>query len=156
MEVLLVRTSEITAFTPMGGNVDIDRYKPCILNVQNMVIEPILGKYLYAKIKTDFVNDDLAGDYLNLYESYLKPIIRHQAFAEYAEIGSYVVGNGGIFKFSQENTEVVSKDEAQYLAGTERSKAQFYIKRCEDWLKETNLPEYKRTSEKKVSTGWFL
>lgn len=156
MEVLLVRTSEITAFTPMGGNVDIDKYKPCILNVQNMVIEPLLGKVLFAKIIDDFKNDALAGEYLVLYESYLKPIIRHQAFAEYAEIGSYVVANGGIFKFSQENTEVVSKSEAQYLATTERAKAQFYINRCEEWLRDVNLTEYKQSPHKVVRVGWFL
>jgi len=156
MEVLLIRTAEITAFTPLGGNVDIDKYKPCILNVQNMVIEPLLGKDLFNKIKTDFQNDALTSDYLVLYESYLKPILRHQVFAEYAEIASYQVANGGIFKFSQENTEVVSKEEAQYLASTERNKAQFYITRCENWLHDTNLPEYKRTNKIKTSTGWFL
>lgn len=156
METLLVRPTEITAFTPMGGNVDIDKYKPCIYNVQIMIIEPLLGKVLYNKIVDDFKNDVLTGDYLNLYESYLKPIIRHQAFAEYAEIGSYQVTNGGIFKFSQENTEVVTKEEAQYLASTERNKAQFYIKRCEDWLCENNLPEYKRHKNINVSLGWYL
>jgi hypothetical protein len=156
MEVLIIRPSEITAFTPMGGNVDIDKYKPCILNVQNMVIEPLLGKTLFEKIRTDFAGNDLTGDYLILYESYLKPILRYQAFAEYAEIGSYQVSNGGIFKFSQENTEVVSKEEVQYLASSERNKAQFYITRCENWLCENNLPEYKRSNRKNVSNGWHL
>jgi len=156
METLLIRPSEITAFTPLGGNVDIDKYKPCVLNVQNMVIEPLLGLELFNKIKTDFEDETLAGDYLILYESYLKPILRHQVFAEYAEIASYQVTNGGVFKFSQENTETVSKEEAQYLASNERNKAQFYITRCESWLCDNNLPEYKRTNKIKTSTGWFL
>lgn len=159
MEILLIRPSEITAFTPLGGNVDIDKYTPCIYDVQIMVIEPLLGADLYEKIKTDFASDSLDGLYDVLYNDYLKPILRHQTFAEYAEIGSYVVDNGGIFKHSPTDSEVVSKSEAQYLAQTQRSKSQHYIERAKKWLKENDLPEYKMCCDKnkvKVTSGWHL
>jgi len=160
MEVLLIKSSEITAFTPMGGNVDIDKYTPCIYDVQMMVIEPLLTSELYEKIKTDFAADSLTGLYATLYNDYLKPILRHQTFAEYVEIGSYVVGNGGTYKNVPDNAEVVSKSEVQYLAQTQRSKAQFYIERAKTWLKKNNLPEYGNSccdkSTIKVTSGWHL
>lgn len=159
MEVLLIRPSEITQYTPMGGNVDVDKYTPCILDVQVTVIEPLLGTELYEKIRDDFYNDTLTGDYKVLFDSYLKPILRHQVFAEYVEIGSYTVGNGGIFKHSPENSEVVTKAEVQYLASTQRSKAQVYIERAERWLRTAGLPEYKGNcggGNIKVSSGWYL
>lgn len=158
MEILLIRPSEITAYTPMGGNVDVDKYIPCILDVQVTVIEPLLGTKLYEKIKQDFQDETLEGDYQVLFTNYLRPILRHQVFAEYVEIGSYTVANGGIFKHAPENSETVNKAELQYLAQTQRSKAQMYIERAERWLRSNPLPEYSGSCNKdiKVSGGWFL
>lgn len=158
METLLIRPSEITQFTPMGGNVDVDKYTTCIYDVQVTVIEPLLGKSLYEKIKTDFANNSLVGKYEILYKDYLKPILRHQVFAEYVEIGSYTVANGGIYKHVPENAEVASKAEIQYLAQTQRTKTQIYIERAERWLRENSLPEYKGCGKGKVqvSSGWHL
>lgn len=158
MEILLIRPSEITAFTPMGGNVDIDKYTTCIYDVQVTVIEPLLGKSLYEKIKTDFSNNTLDGDYKVLYDDYLKPILRHQVFAEYVEIGSYTVANGGIYKHVPENAEVVTKTEVQYLAQTQRTKAQIFIERAERWLAGKSIAEYTgcKKNSPKVSSGWFL
>jgi len=158
MEILLIRPSEITEFTPLGGNVDIDKYKPCIFDVQVTVIEPLLGTELYEKIRTDFEADTLAGLYLELYNSYLKPILRHQVFAEYSEIASYIVDNGGIFKHQPTDAAIVDKNEVQYLAQTQRTKAQLYIDRARKWLCENSLPEYNRcdTTNVKVTSGWYL
>ncbi len=158
MEILLIRPSEITAYTPMGGNVDVDKYIPCILDVQVTVIEPLLGTKLYEKIKQDLHDEALAGDHEVLFTNYLKPILRHQVFAEYVEIGSYTVANGGIFKHAPENSETVNKAEVQYLAQTQRTKAQMYIQRAERWLRSNPLPEYAGSCNKdvKVSGGWFL
>lgn len=160
MEVLLVKPEEITQFTPMGGNVDIDKYVPVIYDVQITVIEPLLGTTLYEKIKTDYENDTLAGDYLTLYTNYLRPILRHECFAEYVEIGNYFVSNGGIFKHQPQNSEVVSKDETSYLAQIHRSKAQMYIERAEKWLCCNHIPEYRvhhcHKVDVKVSGGWHL
>lgn len=158
MEVLLIKPSEVTQFTPMGGNVDLDKYTPCIYDVQITVIEPLLGKELYEKIKTDFEADTLADKYEELYIQYLKPILRHQVFAEYVEIGSYTVANAGIFKHQPENSEVVSKSEVQYLAQTARTKAQLYIDRAERWLRCSGIPEYKKccNDDIQVSGGWHL
>lgn len=158
MEILLIRPSEITEFTPLGGNVDIDKFKPCIFDVQVMVIEPLLGTELYEKIRTDFEADSLSGLYLELYNSYLKPILKHQVFAEYSEIASYMVNNGGIFKHQPTDSVVVEKNEIQYLAQTQRTKAQTYIERCKRWLCENSLPEYNvcNTINIKTSSGWHL
>ncbi len=158
MEILLIRPSEVTAYTPMGGNVDVDKYIPCILDVQVTVIEPLLGTRLYEKIKQDFQDGMLDGDYQVLFNSYLKPILRHQIFAEYVQVGSYTVANGGIFKHAPDNTETVTKAEVQYLAQTQRAKAQMYIERAEKWLRDNPLPEYKGGCNRdvKVSGGWFL
>lgn len=161
METLLIRPSEITEFTPLGGNVDTDKYLPCVYDVQIMVIQPLLGDDLYTKIVTDFANDDLTGEYETLYTVYLKPILRHQVFAEYIEIGSYTVGNAGIYKHAPADSEVVSKSEVQYFAQTHRTKSQTYIDRAKRWLRKSSIEEYKdRDCNSKginqTSSGWHL
>lgn len=161
MPTLLIRPEEITKFTPMGGNVDTDNYLFVVFDVQVTVIEPLLGTELYDKILTDFESDTLTGEYSTLYTEYLKPILRHQVFAEYVEIGSYRVTNSGIFKHQPVDSVVVEKGEVQYLAQTERSKAQLMIDRAERWLKKSTIEEYKNRDccskkDVKVSGGWFL
>lgn len=159
METLLITTDEIVLYTPMGGNVDTDKYNPCILDVQIMVIEPLLGTELYNKLLTDLAAGPLTGNYKILHESYIKPIMRHQVFAEYVEIGSYNVANAGIYKHAPADSEVVSKGEVQYLSATQRTKAQVYIDRAEKWLKENRLPEYKNNCSggfNNITQSWWI
>ena len=115
-EFLFQTPQEITATTIMGGNVDPDKYLFNIANVQLTIIEPLLGTLLYDKIYTEAEADTLSGDYLTLYNDYVKPIVKNSAVADYLTIASYMVTNGGIFKHTGENIEVVDKQEAQFLA----------------------------------------
>lgn len=163
MITLLIRPSEISEFTPLGGNIDVDKIKPVIFDVQVTVIEPLLGTPLYNKIVLDFQNNTLLGDYLQLYDDYLKPILRHQIFAEYVEIGSYSVDNGGIFKHQPADSQIVDKSEVQYLAQTQRTKAQMYIERAQRYLCSKNIPEFRewntlnnKVSNISLSGGWHF
>jgi len=155
---LFIRPSEVTEFTPLGGNVDPAKYTNCIYDVQVLVIQPMLGEKLYEKIYKDFVDNTLTGKYKELFDNHIKHIMRHQVFAEYVETGSYVVANAGIFKHAPQNSEVVTKSEVQYLAGVSRSKAQTYIERAKAWLSKNNLSEYTACSGNKVTVGigWKL
>ena len=163
MITLLIRPSEITEFTPLGGNIDVSKIKPVIFDVQTTVIEPLLGTPLYKKIITDIDNNNLNGLYLELYDDYLKPILRHQICAEYVEIASYSVDKGGIFKHQPTDSVIVEKNEVQYLAQTQRTKAQMYIDRCEKFLCLKNISEYReyiqlnnRVNDIKLTGGWFI
>ena len=46
---------------------------------------------------------------------FVKPILKNEALAEYLEVASYSVTNGGIFKHAPESSNVVEKEEAQYF-----------------------------------------
>jgi hypothetical protein len=162
-ELLFIQPQEISNTTILGGNVDIDKYSYSILNTQIMVIEPLLGTELYNKIISDIENDTLAGDYLDLYTNYIKPITKYQATAEYIEVSSYMLTNGGIFKHSPENSQIVEKDETQFLAQKYSALAQGYILRFNKWICKHNLPEYKvfqdevnATRNMKLTGGWKL
>lgn len=142
MAVLLIKSSEISKNTPLGGNVDVDRYIYCIKDTQRMVIEPLLGTKLYDKVIADFEGNTLTGIYKTLVEEYVKPILIHSSFADYVVIGAYNVTNAGIYKHLPQDSEAVSKTEVDYLAEKQKQKAQVFIERCERYLCSEDFPEY--------------
>jgi len=162
-EFLFVTPEEMASTTVLGGNVDVDKYIPCVASVQLTIIEPLLGTLLYDKISTDAENDDLAGLYLTLYDDFVKPITKNMAVAEYIEIGSYMVTNGGIFKHTGENIEVADKQEVQFLAGKYRAIAQAMIIRFNKWICKNTIAEYKVCQDEvnankdiTLTAGWKL
>jgi hypothetical protein len=162
-EFLFQTPQEITATTIMGGNIDVDKYIFCVADVQLTVIEPLLGSELYEKIYTDAENDNLTGDYLILYDKFIKPIVKNTAVANYISIASYMVTNGGIFKHTSDNIEVVDKQEVQYLAQKYNAYAQLHIQRFYKWICTNPIAEYKTYQDEvnakknmKVTAGWKL
>ncbi len=74
-----------------------------------------------------------------------------------------MVSNGGLFKHSPENSEVVDKDEAQFLAQKYSDIAQMFIIRFKKWICLNPLPEYKLSQDDVNATknlslpgGWYL
>jgi hypothetical protein len=161
-ELLFITPEEMTYSTILSGNTDTDKYLFCIADAQISVIEPLLGSLLYDKIKTDKENDDLAGLYLELYTDFIKPITKNEAIAQYIEIASYVVDNGGVVKHTGDKIEIVNKEECQYLAGKYHNLAQMYIGRFNKWICNNTISEYKTCQDEvnaqkvKMSFGWKL
>jgi len=140
---LFISPQEIQQTTIMGGNVDVDSFQFCIDSVMITVIEPLLGTELYDKIVTDFTADTLAGLYLELFEKFVQPITKYESTAQYINIAQYKLDNGGIFKHSPENAEVVDKDEVQSIASVYHNNAQVYVQRFNKWICNNTIEEYK-------------
>ena len=162
-ELLFITPNEMTSSTILSGNTDTDKYLFCILQAQITTIEPLLGTELYDKIKTDIENNTLTGLYLELYADFIKPITKNEALAQYIEIASYMVDNGGIYKKTGDSVEVVVKDEVQYLAGKYKSLAQMYVGRFNKWICKNSIPEYKTSQDEvnalkniNLNVGWKL
>jgi hypothetical protein len=152
---LFITPAQIAQTTIMGGNVDVDKFNFCIDNVQVMVIEPMLGATLYDKMLTDFPT--YAGLYATLYTDFIQPIVKYQATAEYLEVASYTLGNGGLFKHAPDNQEVVDKDEAQFLAQKYSAMAQKYVLNFNKWICGKGIAEYDTCNDYvKLTGGWYF
>lgn len=142
MTTILLKENELTKNTPLGGNIDVDKYVLAIADFQRIRVEEILGETLYDKICIDFENDSLQDEYLTLYEDYLVPYIIHGSAMEYLLFGAYQINNGGITKHNPADSTSVDKVEVDYLVNQQRLKMEMYESRLERWLIKFNLPEW--------------
>jgi hypothetical protein len=162
-EFLFTSPQELASTTILGGNVDTDKYLMSISFVQSTVIEPLLGTQLYDKIYEEAEAGTLSGLYSELYNDFVKPITKFKAMAEYIEVAPYIVNNGGIYKHTGENIEVVDKQEVLFLSNKYNALAQNKIQRFYKWICNNPITEYKTYQDEvsakrnmKVTAGWKL
>ena len=155
---ILLNSDELTKNTILGGNLDPDKYLPCVKNCQKTLIKPLLGQDLYDKICLDFKNDDLSGLYLELYEDYLKDMVINGSAELYLSVGAYNITNAGITKIKNEQVETVDYREVDQLVKFARRLYQTYERDLLKWLKENPLEEYTKTCGSKYVNigGWIL
>lgn len=155
-QILLLRSNELTKYSPLGGNVDPDVYKPCVLDAQRTRLEELLGDTLYQKICDEFEADTLAGDYLTLYDNYIVPFLIHQSAVEYLRIGAYKINANGIFKTAPDNANAVETSDINGLVKNQSNKADMYANRMVQWLVLSGIPEYSNYEFIRPSKNWFI
>lgn len=164
-DLLFITPLEMTQGTMMGGNVDTDKYQPVILQVQEKVIQELLGSELYDKIISDILATTLVGDYLTIFNDFVKPITKFEACADYITISPYVLNNSGLHKNNPDKAVQVEAKEKETLSNWHHSQAMMYIGRFEKWinLNKSNVPEYKTSQDEvdasknqNLNPGWYL
>jgi len=159
--IILIGGDEITKNTIMGGNIDKDRYIPCIKACQNTMIKPLLGKELYDKLCSDYENGTLTGIYLELYDDYVKELVIHGSSMLYLTVGAYNVGNNGIVKMKSETAEAVTKNEVDFLVQSAKRLYEHYERDFLKWIKTQDIQEYPKYDSSRLSNrikvgGWLL
>jgi len=144
MPTYLVTDKEIIQGSPLAGNVDHDKYRSLIEDVQDLVIEPILGTKLYDKILSDFAGSTLTGVYATIHTDYLKKIIINSVAAEYVVMASVVVSNAGTVTPVPQNMQPAPAKQVNNVASRLKAKADTYIKRLQKYLQDqqSNISEY--------------
>ena len=148
MEIIIVTPIEISKRTPLGGNVDVDKYAYKIPQQQKFILEPILGTALLDKILLDIQNlgiDNLTGHYKKIVFDYCKPILINSVFAEYVNFASISIDNNGAFEVLPQDSQVASDDKILRIVKQYREKSQVYVSRLERYLcdKGNEIAEYK-------------
>ena len=164
-EALLIGRADVVKFTSMNGNVDTDKFIQYIKISQDIHIQNFLGTDLFKKIQADIIAGTLTGDYLNLVNVHIKPMLIHWAMVEYLPYAAYTIANKGVFKHSSENAENVSKEEVDFLIEKERDTAQYYTDRFISYMSFNNslFPEYNSNTNDDIHPdrdanfgGWVL
>jgi len=165
MEALFITRDDIVRYTALNGNVDTDKFIQFIKIAQDIHIQNYLGTKLFQKLQADIIAGTLAGNYLTLVTTYVKPMLIHWGMVEYLPFAAYTIANKGVYKHSSENSENVDKNEVDYLLEKERSIAQNYTQRFIDYMSfnQQLFPEYRSNKNNDVFpdsmnnyTGWYI
>jgi hypothetical protein len=164
-EALFITRDDIVRYTALNGNVDTDKFIQFIKIAQDIHIQNYLGTKLFQKLQADVIAGTLAGNYLTLVTTYVKPMLIHWGMVEYLPFAAYTIANKGVYKHSSENSENVDKNEVDYLLEKERSIAQNYTQRFIDYMafNQPLFPEYRSNKNNDVFpdsmnnyTGWYI
>jgi hypothetical protein len=163
--VLFIDRQDLVKNTIINGNVDTDLFIQFIKIAQQIHIQKYLGTKLYEKIQDDKLNSSLTGDYLELVNDYIKPMLIHYSMVEYLPFAAFQIKSGGIYKHNSETAESANKSEVDYLVEKERDLAEWYTRRFIDYLdfNGTKFPEYTQASNDDIHpykstnpTNWLL
>ena len=162
---LFITRTDLVRNSILDGKVDTDKFIQFIKIAQEIHIKNYLGTDLYNKISNDILASDLTGDYLELVNTYIQPMLIHFAMVDYLPFASITIKNGGVFKHTSETAESVSKEEIDYLAKKEMDIAEYYTRRFIDYMSfnQAKFPEYTSNTNDDVSpsydanfNGWVL
>lgn len=162
---LFISRTDLVKNSIIDGNTDTDKFIQFIKIAQEIEIQNFLGTDLYNRISQDIIAGTLTGDYLNLVNDYVQPMLMWWAQVSYLPYAAYQIKNGGVFKHTSENSESVSKSEVDYLVGKARDTAEYYTRRFIDYMSfnDNLFPEYRSNSDSDVYpsndslfNGWVL
>jgi len=164
----LITAQDVFTRTSIGGNVDPDRIMHLINDNEVLILENVLGTKLYDKIVSDYNDNNpnnLAGDYLTLYNNYIIPILCYLVHADFLRDNIVLAQNSGIFTHTPEDSQPANLENVQYVAKRAKSKADTYIDRMYRWLCETDLDEYTNNQDNDfdqspsifgANSGWWF
>lgn len=113
--ILMIEPKDVIERTLLDGNIDNNNINPIISIAQSTYLKSFLGLKLYNKIYNDFVSDALQGEYLIIFDEYLKDILAFKTAVLYVDFASYKISQNGIHKVSGENMQVLENSETQSL-----------------------------------------
>ena len=162
---LFIKRQDLVRNSILDGNVDTDKFIQFIKIAQEIHIRNYLGTDLYNKISADIIASTLSGDYLELVNTYIQPMLIHYAMVDYLPFSAYQIKNGGVFKHISENAESATKEEIDYLVQRERDIAEYYTRRFVDYMSfnQESFPEYYSNTNDDIHpdtdatfNGWVL
>jgi hypothetical protein len=143
--ILFITPNDLKQNTILNGNVDTDLFIQFIKIAQQMHVQNYLGTKLYNKITELIDTNTLTGNYLDLVNDYVQPMLIHYAMVDYLPFANYQIRNGGVFKHRTDNSESTTKEELDILVQKHRTFGDFYAKRFVDYMAisaSANFPEY--------------
>ena len=156
-KALFVTIKDIKQKSIIGGTVDPDKIVQFVEVAQDTHIQNYLGGKLYKKLQQLIIDGELddAGnsDYKTLVDTYIKPMLIWFTQADYMPFAAFSIGNGGIYKHRSENSDNVSMDELNMLAGRALETAEFYTRRFMDYMDHNSVlyPEYTSTANEDMN-----
>ena len=157
-QTLFIGAEDIKKRSPMGGNVDTDKYLQSVALVQSTELKPILGEALMKRITDEIVAANVSADIELLLDLYIKDFLVNYAVADYALTANYQLTNGGISTYQPDNGSFVGTDEVIRLTNKLENKAKHYGQVMIEFLGDNRAlyPEWTGSSTDSNFHSWVL
>lgn len=155
--ILLINANDFKELTPVGGNVDKDKFLEYAYFAQDSDLRNYIGTDLLNALKDKIDTSTLTGNYLTLNSQYIKPYLANAAAERFIRVGSTNMGNAGATTINPENANQAS---SLGLSSEVRDRANHYGRILIEYLKDNKnlFPEYKTSDTITNSNfiGWQL
>ena len=141
--VLFISEDKLKDSTAINMNVDVNFLLPYVRIAQKKYIETKLGTNLFEAIQLMISGGTISLPANANYKTLLDVLV-HYAFYEVLPFLRYKVQNNNVVSKTAENSNPLSRAEAQDLRSEISNTAQFYTERLVDYLCNNNnlFPEY--------------
>jgi hypothetical protein len=148
MGVLLISEIKLKNFTNINKNVDMDVLKAEVQIAQDIDLQTILGTKFYNHLlsQVSSTGNSFNADETILVNDYVQPYLIQTAYFNAIPHIMYRTMNNGITQGTMENAESVNIETMKYLRGIQKSRADFYMTRLQDYLLigrgQNKFPDY--------------
>ena len=152
MGVLLISETKLKAFTNINKNVDMDVLKAEVQIAQDIDLQTILGTKFYNHLldQVSATGNTFNADETTLVNDYIQPFLIQQAYFQAIPHLMYRSMNRGIVEGMMENATSVDIETMKYLRSLQKSRADFYMTRLQDYLLigrgQNKFPDYNTQS----------
>jgi hypothetical protein len=148
MGVLLISEVKLKAFTNINKNVDMDVLKSEVQIAQDIDLQTILGTKFYNHLlsQVSATGNTFNADETILVNDYVQPFLIQTAYFNAMPGIMYRSMNRGIVEGTMENAASVDINTFKYLRSIQKSRADFYMTRLQDYLLigkgQNKFPDY--------------
>ena len=142
--VLFISEQKLKDTTSINQSVDVEYLLGSIRTSQKKYIETKLGTDLFEALQTKITAGSLTGAYETLVEDYIGDALAWWSLYEAMPFLRYKIMNNNVVSMTSDNSDTLSREEAQDLREECRNTAEFYTERLIDYIRNntSSLPEY--------------
>ena len=138
-KVLLLSEDTLRTYSEISENVYGKSLLPAIKTAQDIYLQGYIGSCLYEKLLTIVGDGSIVAPeniaYKDLLDNFIEPYMIERVIADLIPVVGSKIANLGIFKTRDEYADNVSAGEVDRLQYLHVTKADFYAKRMQNYLK---------------------
>ena len=133
-EVLFISEEKLKSFTSINNNVSPLDLIPFVLQSQDLYLQNYIGATFYFELKAQVRTGTVSTANQFILDNYIGGALCNWALQIALPFLKYRIFNKSVLAPTSENSDSVSLEELKFLQEQCRDTAQFYMKRCIEWM----------------------
>ena len=134
LEVLFISEEKLKSFTSINNNVSPLDLIPYVLQSQDLYLQNYIGATFYFELKEQVRTSTVSVDNQFVLDNYIGGALCNWALQIALPFLKYRIFNRSVLSPTSENSDPVTLEEIKFLQEQCRDTAQFYMKRCVEWM----------------------